>query len=60
MAPTVPTPSQRAGSYRPQPAGHRAFIPAPLPPEAPGESMRKVAPRLGVSAETFLGHDFPF
>ncbi len=25
----------RAGSYQPQPAGYRAFIPAPLPPDPP-------------------------
>lgn len=29
------TPSGRAGRYEGQPAGYRAFIPAPLPPEPP-------------------------
>jgi len=34
---------QRAGRYVLQPAGYRAFIPAPLPPEPPvdlGEPLR--------------------
>lgn len=35
MASTVRTASRRSGSYRLQPAGYRAFIPAPLPPEPP-------------------------
>lgn len=35
MASTHTPQAGRAGSYRRQPSGHRAFLPAPLPPEPP-------------------------
>jgi Fic family protein len=33
--PPSPLPAGRAGAYRRQPPGYRAFIPAPLPPDPP-------------------------
>jgi len=48
------TQSQRAGRYVSQPAGYRAFIPAPLPPE-PAVALGGQIPALLSQAERELG-----
>lgn len=45
----------RAGEYRRQPAGHRAFLPAPLPPDPPVRYDLEGLTRLLSEADVALG-----